>query len=95
MQEESRRMVEMRRVRARTNASTPLLEAGLMVTINSDDPAYFGGYIGENYIAAQEALSLGREDIERIAANSFIASFLPVEAKRVLLDELKSYTATR
>jgi adenine deaminase len=72
-----------------------LLEAGLMVTINSDDPAYFGGYIGENYIAAQEALSLGREDIERIAANSFIASFLPVEAKRVLLDELKSYTATR
>ena len=71
-----------------------LLEAGLMVTINSDDPAYFGGYVGDNYIAAQEALDLSREDIERLAANSFTASFLPEDAKRMLLDELKSYIAT-
>jgi adenosine deaminase len=72
-----------------------LLDAGLLVTINSDDPAYFGGYISDNYIAAQEALDLTREDVERLAANSFTASFLPAEAKRTLLDELKSYTATR
>jgi adenosine deaminase len=70
-----------------------LLNAGLLVTINSDDPAYFGGYIGENYIAAQQALDLSREDIERIAANSFKASFLPNEAKRTLLDELESFIA--
>jgi adenine deaminase len=70
-----------------------LLDAGLLVTINSDDPAYFGGYIGENYIAAQQALELSREDIERMAANSFKASFLPNNAKRTLLDELESYIA--
>jgi len=71
-----------------------LLEAGLLVTVNSDDPAYFGGYVSDNYIAVQEALTLSREDIERLAANSFMASFLPAEAKRTLLDELKSYVAT-
>ena len=71
-----------------------LLEAGLLVTVNSDDPAYFGGYVSDNYIAVQEALALSREDIERLAANSFTASFLPAGAKHTLLDELKSYTAT-
>jgi len=71
-----------------------LLEAGLLVTVNSDDPAYFGGYVSDNYIAVQEALALSREDIERLAANSFTASFLPADAKRTLLDELKSYVAT-
>jgi adenosine deaminase len=70
-----------------------LLEAGLLVTINSDDPAYFGGYVGDSYIAVQEALDLSRDEIERLAANSFTASFLPAETKRALLDELKSYTA--
>jgi adenosine deaminase len=70
-----------------------LLDADLSVMINSDDPAYFGGYVSDNYIAAQEALDLSRADIERLAANSFTASFLPAEAKRTLLDELKSYTA--
>jgi adenine deaminase len=72
-----------------------LIEAGLLVTINSDDPAYFGGYVGDNYIAAHEGLNLSREDIARLAANSFKASFLPAEQKHILLDELKSYTATR
>jgi len=72
-----------------------LLDAGLLVTINSDDPAYFGGYVGDNYVAAHEALGLSRHEIERLAANSFKASFLPADAKRILLDELESYTATR
>lgn len=52
-----------------------LLERGVKVTINSDDPAYFGGYINENYVAAAEALSLTRGELEQIARNSFEASF--------------------
>ena len=47
-----------------------------MVTINSDDPAYFGGYVGDNYAATAEALGLARDEMRRIARNSFIASFL-------------------
>ncbi|HJU09928.1 MAG TPA: adenosine deaminase [Candidatus Binataceae bacterium] len=70
-----------------------LLEAGLLVTINSDDPAYFGGYVNDNYVAAQEAMNLNRHQIEPVAANSIKASFLPDENKRMLLEELKSYTA--
>lgn len=54
-----------------------LLDLGVKVTINSDDPAYFGGYVNENYLAAADALSLTREEIERLSRNSFEASFLP------------------
>lgn len=68
-----------------------LLDAGILVTINSDDPAYFGGYVSYNYVAVQEGLNLNREDIVQLAANSFRASFLPAEDKRILLDELESY----
>ncbi len=71
-----------------------LLDAGLMVTINSDDPAYFGGYIADNYIAAQTALGLSREELHRIAANSFAASFLPQAARQDLTRELDDYVAT-
>ncbi|MFA6954484.1 MAG: adenosine deaminase [Thermoanaerobaculia bacterium] len=53
-----------------------LLDLGVKVTINSDDPAYFGGYIGDNYVATAEALGLTREEIETIARNSFEASFV-------------------
>jgi len=52
-----------------------MLDAGLKVTINSDDPAYFGGYVEENYVAATEALGLSRDEIERIAQNSLASSF--------------------
>lgn len=52
-----------------------LLDFGLKVTINSDDPAYFGGYVNENYIAVAEALGLSAEEIERLARNSFEAAF--------------------
>jgi adenosine deaminase len=71
-----------------------LLEAGLLVTVNSDDPAYFGGYVSDNYLAVQEALDLSREEIEHLAANSFTASFLSGEAIRTLLDELSAYLST-
>ncbi|HXG58752.1 MAG TPA: adenosine deaminase [Thermoanaerobaculia bacterium] len=54
-----------------------MLRRGLKVTINSDDPAYFGGYIGANYLAAATALGLTEEEIRTLARNSFEASFLP------------------
>lgn len=71
-----------------------LLDAGLAVTINSDDPAYFGGYAADNYIAAQAALGLDLDDLHRLAANSFDASFLPDERKRALRRELDNYVET-
>jgi adenosine deaminase len=53
-----------------------LLDAGLCVTLNSDDPAYFGGYIQENFVQAQAALNLSQADLARLARHSFEASFL-------------------
>jgi adenine deaminase len=58
------------------------------VTINSDDPAYFGGYLTENFLAVQKALRLDRADIDRLVRNSFQAAFLRQDEKQVLLDEL-------
>jgi adenosine deaminase len=68
-----------------------LLDRGLSVTINSDDPAYFGGYLTENFIAVQKALGLARNDIDRLARNSFQAAFLSREEKQTVLDELDNY----
>ena len=59
-----------------------LLDAGLCVTVNSDDPAYFGGYIGENFLQTAAALDLDAEDIKRLAKNAFAASFLDDDEKR-------------
>lgn len=53
-----------------------MLDAGLQVTVNSDDPAYFGGYMNQNYQAVADALSLSRDEIARLAKNSFKGSFL-------------------
>jgi adenosine deaminase len=68
-----------------------LLDAGLCVTVNSDDPAYFGGYIGENFLAAQRALGLEREDIRRLAAHSITASYLPQPEKARWLERIRTY----
>ncbi|MCG8593210.1 MAG: adenosine deaminase [Kiloniellales bacterium] len=65
-----------------------MMELGLFVTVNSDDPAYFGGYVNENYAAVQDALGLGRDDLAALARNSFEASFLDAEAKRALVAEV-------
>lgn len=54
-----------------------LMNAGICITINSDDPAYFRGYMNENYLAAQKGLDLSQEDLIEIAKNGFRASFLP------------------
>ena len=53
-----------------------MLELGLRATINSDDPAYFGGYIGENYEAVAAARGLGKRELTTLARNSFLGSFL-------------------
>lgn len=66
------------------------LEAGLLVTVNSDDPAYFGGYIGKNYEAIQEALDLTNAQLVQLARNSFTASFLPDDEKARLIREVDS-----
>ena len=65
-----------------------LLDAGLCATINSDDPAYFGGYIGDNFLQTQQALNLGIDDIRTLAKNSFTASFLSEEEKERHLVEI-------
>lgn len=65
-----------------------MLNKGLCVTVNSDDPAYFGGYVNENFSAAAKALDLTYEDIYSLAKNSFTASFLPHEKKQSLISEL-------
>jgi adenosine deaminase len=59
-----------------------LLEAGLRVTVNSDDPAYFGGYVLENYLAVERALGLTRAQLASLARNSIEGSFLDTQAKR-------------
>ena len=66
------------------------MELGLFVTVNSDDPAYFGGYVNENYAAVQDALGLSRADLAALARNSIEASFLEPEAKRALVAEIDS-----
>lgn len=58
-----------------------MLEAGLKATVNSDDPAYFGGYLLDNYMAVAEALALERNDLVTLARNSITGSFLDDAAK--------------
>lgn len=70
-----------------------LLDRGLCVTVNSDDPAYFGGYVVANYLAIQRGLGLTRRDIQALAANSIEASFLAAGQKTRWLERIDSYAA--
>ncbi|CAH1746134.1 Adenine deaminase [Thauera humireducens] len=65
-----------------------LLDAGLKVTINSDDPAYFGGYIAQNYVDTARALGLSRVELKRIARNSLEASFVPEALRQPWFERL-------
>jgi adenosine deaminase len=65
-----------------------MLDAGVMFSINSDDPAYFGGYILENYCALQEAVELSVEEWERIARGAVKGSWCAVERKMEILAEI-------
>ena len=67
-----------------------LLDKGLMVTVNSDDPAYFGGYINKNLIECQKALNLSMEDVKRLAINSFKSSFLSWDKKKKWIDQINN-----
>ncbi|MEV6202388.1 adenosine deaminase [Streptomyces sp. NPDC051771] len=71
-----------------------MLDAGLLVTVNSDDPAYFGGYVGDNYAAVREALALSQEQLRVLARHSFEASFLDDDEPRRAryLAEVEAYT---
>ena len=65
-----------------------MLEAGLVATVNSDDPAYFGGYINQNFTQTFAALGLTAQQAYQLAHNSFSASFIDAAAKRVFQDRL-------
>ncbi len=66
-----------------------MLDAGLCVTINSDDPAYFGGYLVDNYVQTFAALHMGAQQAYKLAANSIQASFVTEEQKLEWMHELK------
>ena len=65
-----------------------MLDLGLLVTVNSDDPAYFGGYVNENYLAVAHALNLDRSELVQLARNSFEASLLDADSKSALAGQL-------
>ncbi|MCX8006959.1 MAG: adenosine deaminase [Coriobacteriia bacterium] len=66
-----------------------MMDAGLMVTVNSDDPAYLGGYLVDNYVEAAIALGLSRDDLVVLAENSFRASFLDDASKALHLEAVR------
>ena len=71
-----------------------MLAAGLRATVHSDDPAYFGGYVADNYLAVAEARGLSRADLVTLARNSLLGSFLPDAAVARHLAALDAYAAT-
>ncbi|WP_371401413.1 adenosine deaminase [Kribbella sp. NBC_00662] len=71
-----------------------MLSRDLLVTVNSDDPAYFGGYVDDNYAAVRASLSLSPETLCKLASNSIRASFLDNTRKSALLTEIATITAS-
>ena len=68
-----------------------MLNKGLKATINSDDPAYFGGYMNDNYFALQEALNLSKQEIYKLTRNAFESTFLDEKDKNALLERVDRY----
>lgn len=68
-----------------------MLDAGLVATINSDDPAYFGGYVAENFAGVTTALALSDAELITLAKNSFEASFVDDVSKRAFIDEVDAF----
>ncbi len=68
-----------------------MMEKGLLVTINSDDPAYFGGYIYQNYLEIVQALELTKDDIAQLARNSFLGSFLSDSEKATMIASVDEF----
>ena len=71
-----------------------LLDLGICATVNSDDPAYFGGYINENFLAVHNGLNLDKNDIVRLVKNSFKASFISDQDKTNLLAEVDAFLSS-
>lgn len=67
-----------------------LLQQGVHVTVNSDDPSYFGGYMNDNFIAITEALSLSNDELKKLAQNSFEASFISDAEKQKWITAIQS-----
>jgi adenosine deaminase len=65
-----------------------MLDKGLLATVNSDDPAYFGGYVNQNYLAVSDALALGRDAIVTLVRNGIEASLMPAVEKGNMLAEV-------
>ena len=65
-----------------------MLNLGLRVMVNSDDPAYFGGYLNENLIKSQLALDLKFEDVKKLIVNSFKSSFLDSKSKNKWIEKI-------
>lgn len=70
-----------------------LMAAGVVVTVNSDDPAYFGGYVNANYLAVANAFALGPAELAQLAKNSFEATFLPEPEKQARIAEVAAYAS--
>jgi adenosine deaminase len=70
-----------------------MLEAGLAATVNSDDPAYFGGYIEENFAQAASALALDKRQVHELARNAFVGAFVPEDQQRKLVAKIDGYSA--
>jgi len=71
-----------------------MMDAGLLVTVNSDDPAYFGGYLVDNYLAVADALDLSPFDMVTLARNSFESSFADEKRKAACLGEIDAFLAS-
>jgi adenosine deaminase len=68
-----------------------LHDAGLRVTVNSDDPSYFGGYVNENYAAIQRSLGMSDADLWQIAHNGFTSAFVPEDLRNRYLAEIERH----
>ena len=68
-----------------------MLDKGILATIHSDDPAYFGGYMNENYYETAKALNLNNHHLEQLAINAFKASWLSEDEKAKHISQIKSY----
>jgi adenosine deaminase len=70
-----------------------LLDGGVRATINSDDPAYFNGYMNENFVAVQGAVQLSKDEIVQLSRNAFNITWLPQEDRKSYVDALDDYAA--
>jgi adenosine deaminase len=70
-----------------------LLDSGVRATINSDDPAYFNGYMTENFVAVHDAIDLSKDELVQLSRNAFNVTWLPEEDRKAYVDALDEYAA--